>query len=905
MKKRTLALLLAVLMVTSVMASPVSAMEYDDAALTLAVDEARRGETKTFTLGPVTITFDPNGGEVSGSIEDFQLPIALLKDYTFEGWYTDPDGGSKVGIEAILTSSGSLTLYAHWSRGERTFTVTFNPNGGEVSTESKTVKYGDVYGELPVPSRNGYTFGGWYTSTVGGSQVTAATVVELTANQTLYARWTANVVTSYTVTFDANGGSVGTTSKTVTNGGTYGELPTPTRSGYTFSGWYTQTSGGTQIASSMTVSLTANQTLYAHWVEVVTPEPEPEPARTLGLTDLTYSFPNSNSGFNYPKTYRIPVERFQYVYGNTARAWALYTSEGLWGGNCFGMSSTTGMFRQSSNGVDTTSFNSSASAPSMLSINDTNTSLDLTLTEFIEAMQISQYSTAIQQELSKSSNKLSGLVSLAKTSQTTGQDIVLIGISGRVNGSSVGHAIVGYDYRTVSATESHLMVYDCNYPRTEKYITVYTDSSGNPTGWYYSINDAYPIGSAYSGSEICYVPYSAYKAVWDDITASNASTSMNLLNVNSENVNIKDSDGDTIAEIRDGTLTSSRSDIYEFISYAVTADGTTANHGAAVWLPSDEYYTVENTESGEFTASMVNVDQSVTVTTSASEVSFAVNDESGLNYVSVDAVGETYEISLFSTLADAVQDVQLSGTTKDKVLTFAQFAGKLYATGVEAGVISELKLDDVVSSSDILSSIMPKILDILKSVRKSAGTETDRYNDVAKGEWYYDAVEYVSERGLMSGTGDGSFSPEGSATRAAVVTILYRLAGEPAVSGGNTFSDVAADQWYADAVSWASGLGIVTGYSDGTFLPDKAITREELAAILYRYADKSAGMDVSASADLSGYTDYDQIHDYALEPLSWANAAGLITGTGSDTLSPQSTSTRAQLATVLSRLCEM
>ena len=140
--------------------------------------------------------------------------------------------------------------------------VTFNPNGGAVAGTTKTVYYGQVYGDLPVPTREHYSFLGWYTQAEGGTEITADTAVTALVNQTLYAHWSRN---TYKVNFNANGGSVSVSSKNVESGATYGELPTPTRIGWTFKGWYTATSGGTQITSSSTVSLSAEQTLYARW----------------------------------------------------------------------------------------------------------------------------------------------------------------------------------------------------------------------------------------------------------------------------------------------------------------------------------------------------------------------------------------------------------------------------------------------------------------------------------------------------------------------------------------------------------------------------------------------------------------------------------------------------------------
>ena len=135
------------------------------------------------------------------------------------------------------------------------------------------------------------------------------------------------------------------------------------------------------------------------------------------------------------------------------------------------------------------------------------------------------------------------------------------------------------------------------------------------------------------------------------------------------------------------------------------------------------------------------------------------------------------------------------------------------------------------------------------------------------------------------------------------MTILYRLEGTPAVTGTTAFTDVAAGQYYADAVAWAAQNGIVSGTSATTFSPDGVITREQMAAILYRYAQYK-GYDVTAKADLSMFTDAAQVSTYATDAMAWANASGLISGTSATTLSPAGSATRAQVATILMRFCE-
>lgn len=180
------------------------------------------------------------------------------------------------------------------------------------------------------------------------------------------------------------------------------------------------------------------------------------------------------------------------------------------------------------------------------------------------------------------------------------------------------------------------------------------------------------------------------------------------------------------------------------------------------------------------------------------------------------------------------------------------------------------------------------------------------FADVAADAWYADAVQYVYENGMMSGTSETTFSPDLTTTRGMIVTILYRLEGSPDLSNENLgypYADVDANAYYADAVYWARQNGIVSGMSAEQFAPNNAITREQMAAILYRYA-QFKGYDVSAKADLSVYTDAGQVSAYATDAMAWANGAQLIAGTSQATLTPAGNATRAQVATILMRFCE-
>lgn len=176
------------------------------------------------------------------------------------------------------------------------------------------------------------------------------------------------------------------------------------------------------------------------------------------------------------------------------------------------------------------------------------------------------------------------------------------------------------------------------------------------------------------------------------------------------------------------------------------------------------------------------------------------------------------------------------------------------------------------------------------------------FTDASADEWYAESVKYVYEKGMMSGTSATTFSPNATTTRGMLISILHRLDGEKSAPAA-AFTDVPAEQWYANAVNWAVANGIAGGYGNGKFGAENVITREQMAAILYNFA-KYKGYDLSAKGNLTAFTDHAQLGGYASEAMQWANGAGLITGTSATTLAPTGSATRAQAASILMRFCE-
>ena len=222
------------------------------------------------------------------------------------------------------------------------------------------------------------------------------------------------------------------------------------------------------------------------------------------------------------------------------------------------------------------------------------------------------------------------------------------------------------------------------------------------------------------------------------------------------------------------------------------------------------------------------------------------------------------------------------------------YAFKAASSGYDSGV----PLDEVVM--DYITSELKGVVSKAQYGETDNRIHTISYNDVKAGDWYANAVNYVTLTGLMNGTGDG-FSPNLAINRGMMVTVLYRMAGSPEVTAENPFTDVPADTWYTDAVIWASENGITAGTSETTFSPTNSLTREQLATFFYRFADFENPEPIEITGDLTGFTDAGQVASYATDAMKWAIGEGLISGTTETTLSPKATATRAQVATILMR----
>ncbi|MGN1009051.1 MAG: S-layer homology domain-containing protein, partial [Butyricicoccus sp.] len=223
----------------------------------------------------------------------------------------------------------------------------------------------------------------------------------------------------------------------------------------------------------------------------------------------------------------------------------------------------------------------------------------------------------------------------------------------------------------------------------------------------------------------------------------------------------------------------------------------------------------------------------------------------------------------------------------------------------EIGEVTEASGDAITAARDAYNKLTEAQKKLVSNYSKLTAAEqayaklTGKlpFTDIS-GHWALEAIQYAYQNGLFSGTSDTTFGPNVAMNRAMLVTVLYRMEGEPEITGTNGFADVASGQWYTDAVVWASANGIVSGYSTDKFGPTDTVTREQMASILNRYA-AFKGYDVTATTELTAFTDMDTVSDWASEAVKWANAEKLINGRTATTLVPKGSATRAEVAQIL------
>lgn len=430
----------------------------------------------------------------------------------------------------------------------------------------------------------------------------------------------------------------------------------------------------------------ACQIAYNGLFEPETPPVKPPEDGTDFLYDLSYSFTNSRSAFNYQEGYRIPLERYKSIIGDNERAKKLYEDAKKWGGSCYGMVSSVGLFNKSGNGIDVSAFRSSATRPNDLQVTDKNGNWNRSLLEYIELMHVSQFTSLIQDDY----NNNQGLDKLKEAiRKIQNGELVIITIFGvDSQGRNGGHAVLGYELENYDSDFDLLQIYDPNFPNTERAITLLKNNAGDYYGWYYSMNDIYDWGSSYPNGWISYMPYNDYHKVWADRAKISAS-SMALLASNGD-VTVSTPNGQPVVELRDGEVVAHNNNVTPFVVIGMTSDGeSVAGDTTAAWIPAGSY-TVErassDTTGDSLNVSITHVDQSVSIVTDANAMTLAVDDNTKTRTASLDAdeAGSSFDISIGSSLKDSDEPsvISLQGTVEDEGMKLGQDNGTFVYDGV-------------------------------------------------------------------------------------------------------------------------------------------------------------------------------------------------------------------------------
>jgi len=389
---------------------------------------------------------------------------------------------------------------------------------------------------------------------------------------------------------------------------------------------------------------------------------------SFSISDFSYSFGNSSGAFGYYNGYRIPYDRYRYFFPSS-RASAIYNKEGSWDGSCYGMAATAGLFNVENSGLSLSAFNASRISALSPNTRSRNTSMTVgsTVRDMIEYAFVSQFAYQVQSCYIYNTN-LTDVCDTVNQISKTGQPVI-IAIWGPKSG---GHALLAYSIQRVNSSTSRMYVYDCNFPGRQRYITLYTDSRGNYTGWYYHLNDAENWGSAYGGnSSISAVPYARYSSAWFD----RESNRTNLLMTAAQNFEICDYAGNWIATMRDGDFISSDPSVFAF----KPVDIETADNSNLLYLPTNTYQIINTDPTEELELWMTDLELSSAVRTDTDVIMLTVDDDDDCNMVYLSTEdGDGYDVTLSSEMEDSSYDeMNFTGTGDGSVIQIGMHNGEL------------------------------------------------------------------------------------------------------------------------------------------------------------------------------------------------------------------------------------
>lgn len=776
-----------------------------------------------------TVTFDGNGGtvpivgfSVTNGSHYGTLPIPTRTGHTFDGWYTAVSGGSQVTESTTVNLSANQTLYAHWTIETYTYPVVFDSRGGSLSIYTKDVVVGQPYGELFIPTKNGYTFNGWYTAAEGGKQITSSTIVGPADPQILYAHWAS--AATYTVKFDLNGmNGIAPESQEVLQGNTLRLPDLPKQNGYRCLGWYYSSNGSNFNLWSESNPVTQDMTLYAKW-------------------DYDrFSFSNHDSSFGSNKTYAITGKYLDALrVGLNSANWAKIQAkmDDSWHGSCFGMSviyclCATGRLDPAVfQNIDSSALRNNGNyLYDFVAPKDNMTVWNLVNYYFLQ--QHRPESNTPGAGRNNASTYWPNLLENGEYSRCLVEDLMSTGKPSEISFiyDDGAHAVVGVDCTRRSDGSYAITIWDPNSTTNDTLIISSDYKTASFLSGRYSNTKIFgSMPSTSASSTYDHINIQSYLLSNSTSLVEYSDVNMASLEITTDNFTVTTADG-TYAEIKNGevvggnlevaigvSLTGSTSGTYSFFfpessSYTIT---TSSDITGETVLCLDQYYVkvkssglkaLAVTSDGEVkTSSSVATQQTITITSdllgnewntlvvSGKDTGFSLKPENNFvtvksdNAVSVIATGS----DVFSGKSSSMQSLDVSPE----------------GTKVPMGNLSS-------GSSSTIPSIPSRPLKV--------------FSDVPSTQWSYPYITALTTSGALSGYPDGTFRPSNPVTLGEALKLIMWVANP------TEYSDLPATSSH-----WASGY-LDRAIKDG-LLPTNTDTG------LDRYTDRYTIAEIAAKA---------------------------------------------------------
>lgn len=898
---------------------------------------------------PVTVKFDANGGAFDsdcGSIFGTTVPtfepdnsnrkIAVIANkysvgdtyeeitvkngpnydgHTFLGWTTvinDKNNIITKDSTVALANSGDteVTLYALWAQN---YSVSLDANGGALASGAPTslaVYAGGVYPALPTPTRAGYAFDGWYTAADNGIKVAAGDTVTNTAAHTLYAHWTGS---SVTVNFDALGGTA-QASMSVTLGQPYGTLPTPAagtddkHKGQTFVGWFTQPYGGIQVTGTTVMTETAEHTLYARWGGIqVTLDP------VLPGVALPGNTLNVTSGEKYGKNGALPepthaqqaflgwYKSKNYLDSEKVEANTLvattehHTLYARWGSNVF-----TVTFDPNGGKVSPTTKNYTYSglSPTYYTDMPTPTLTNYEFDGWYDAKSGGGQITADTPVIPENRTFYALWVPLGNVKLDPNGGVLPNGAKTTINAlaggkypliptpSRDGYTFEGWVFEkdnletkveeggSVGSTAPQTLY---AYWKPKKYTVTFdfNGASGGP------VTRMYAFGGKYASLPSCHRGGYTFVGWFTDKEEGEEVTTETDVAIAKDHTLYARWGFSVSYNANGGTGSMPQSKALAGKPFTLPACAFTPPMGMAFshWSIGSEMGPEITEASYTFTGNTVLYahwkDTPITITASAT--SGGSITPSGT--ISVD---KGKDQAFHITIKPGYELVRLE------------------VDGEDYGPLESHVFRRVEENHTIHAVFLPEALPGYLACGKDLHCPLDKFTDLNPTSWYHNAVHFCLDNVLITGVDDRNriYSLHSKTDRASLATILWRAEGcpNPAPPGAleRPYIDVTPTKWFYKGVSWASKAGIVNGYGDGHFGPNDPVTREQVAAILWRHA----GTPKPVSDNLA-YTDSWKVSDYFWDAMCWATEQGILKGKGGGVLDPKGYATRVEIAQMM------